>query len=367
MNRLPGLDLLRALAIVWVMLFHAMTMGLVPESFQLARYGWMGVDLFFALSGFLIGGQLFRPYARGEPPALGRFFARRLARTLPPYLLVLALYFTWPAFRERPQIQPLWQFATFTENLFIDSRGGKAFSQVWSLCIEEQFYLVAPLTIWVMMRRPSAWRTVLVLAAILVGGMAWRGYVWTHAMAPFSPESVTFHRAWQEKIYYATATRLDDLLGGVTLALMRAFRPQWWRGLMDRGNLVLSLSLAALAGSAALFVNQGDLVPNVIGYPILALATTGLVAAGASPASLIGRWRLPGAGPIAAMAYSVYLTHKQAYHLVQLWGGQGVAGPLALLAYPSAALALGAALYLTAERPALTLRDHWIGSAPPSS
>ncbi|NIJ73922.1 peptidoglycan/LPS O-acetylase OafA/YrhL [Xanthomonas sp. F4] len=65
--RYPGLDLLRAIAIVWVMLFHSFVVGgLGPDWQWLSRYGWMGVDLFFVLSGFLIGGQVLAPLARGE-------------------------------------------------------------------------------------------------------------------------------------------------------------------------------------------------------------------------------------------------------------------------------------------------------------
>jgi peptidoglycan/LPS O-acetylase OafA/YrhL len=96
-RRLPGLDLLRALAIAWVMVAHANGFGLIPSDY----FGWMGVDLFFVLSGFLIGDQLFRPIARGETPSYLNFFARRLLRTLPAYLVVLAIYFALPALWDR--------------------------------------------------------------------------------------------------------------------------------------------------------------------------------------------------------------------------------------------------------------------------
>ena len=146
MNRLPGLDLLRAIAILWVMTYHALILGLIAPN-EVARFGWMGVDLFFALSGFLIGGQLFKPIARGGKLEPGTFYARRLFRTVPTYLVVLALYFTVPMFRERPGLGPLWQYLTFTQNLFVDFYRVKAFSHVWSLCVEEQFYLIAPLVV----------------------------------------------------------------------------------------------------------------------------------------------------------------------------------------------------------------------------
>ena len=72
--QLPGLDLLRAIAVLWTMQFHGFIVGgLGPNWRWLERYGWMGVDLFFVLSGFLIGVQLLRPLAKGVAPSLRDF------------------------------------------------------------------------------------------------------------------------------------------------------------------------------------------------------------------------------------------------------------------------------------------------------
>ena len=106
-DRLHGLDTLRAIAIVVVILFHAYTFG--PAALHpIASFGWMGVDLFFVLSGYLIGTQLLRPYTRGQRPSLISFYWRRSIRVLPAYWVVLALYFLWPAWRESPHLSPLW-------------------------------------------------------------------------------------------------------------------------------------------------------------------------------------------------------------------------------------------------------------------
>ena len=121
MQRLPGLDTLRAAAIVWVMLFHSWVVGgLGPRFDWLARYGWVGVDIFFVLSGFLIGSQVLAPLARGEGLALGDFYRRRAYRIVPAFAVVLALYVWMPTLREFPGLAPWWQFATFTLNLLID-------------------------------------------------------------------------------------------------------------------------------------------------------------------------------------------------------------------------------------------------------
>src|SRR5258705_7843183 len=90
-ERQPGLDLLRAFAIIVVVIYHAALFGFKLPG-RVDRFGWIGVDLFFVLSGYLIGGQLLAPLARGRPIDLWRFFARRVLRIMPAYFGVLALY-----------------------------------------------------------------------------------------------------------------------------------------------------------------------------------------------------------------------------------------------------------------------------------
>jgi peptidoglycan/LPS O-acetylase OafA/YrhL len=107
--------------------------------------GWTGVDLFFVLSGYLIANQIFAGLARGATLSPGSFYARRALRTLPVFWLVLALYFLFPAVMGGNTPPPLWRFLTFTQNIGL--RPGTAFSHAWSLCIEEQFYLILPLVL----------------------------------------------------------------------------------------------------------------------------------------------------------------------------------------------------------------------------
>src|SRR5207245_2058045 len=115
-ERQPGLDLLRALAIIVVVIYHAALFGFKLPG-RVDRFGWIGVDLFFVLSGYLIGGQLLAPLARGRPIDLPRFFTRRALRILPAYLIILAVYAFLPSWREYPDMSPLWNFFVSVQNI----------------------------------------------------------------------------------------------------------------------------------------------------------------------------------------------------------------------------------------------------------
>ena len=364
--RVPGLDLARAVAILWVMWFHAQNFGLRPETDPVATYGWMGVDLFFVLSGFLIGGQIVKPASGAGDFSYRRFYLKRAFRILPAYLTIVLIYFAVPRAQEYAAVQPLWQFLTFTENLFIDTRHANAFSHVWSLCIEEHFYLLAPAIILLCLRWPSAWRAEAICGGIVLAGMALRAYVWGHDLAPLETEAGTdndaFAQRWLQSVYYPTWARLDGLLFGVVLAVLKTFRPALWSRAMRRGNLLLAGGAIGMAISIAIFRDRDGFVASVAGYPVLSFSLALLVAAANSTASLIGRSAIPGAGPIAACSYSLYLSHKMALHAAASGLGHWPAAPAWVrgLAYVASVAAAGLALYWCIERPALRLRARFL-------
>ena len=365
MHRQSGLDLIRAAAILWVMIYHASLFGLVSDDWTIVAFGWMGVDLFFVLSGFLIAGQLLRPIAEGRSPDFKRFFTRRLLRTLPAFLAILVVYFALPAWRERTVIQPLWQFLSFTQNLFIHLIPPKAFSHAWSLCVEEQFYILFPLALFGLRRRASGSTVVLLLAGVCVAGMVLRGTLWLNMVSrPLGDLRGTPDvPAYFEWIYYPTWSRLDGLLAGIALALIRLFRPLWWQGLEARSGWVTLTGAAGICGCIVFFGDQvAPFWPALLGYPLLAISIAMLVCAAAMPHSAIGRLRIPGAQALAMGSYSLYLSHKMAFHGIRVVATEsGYTGPAVLVAAFLAAFAAGTLLYFCIKRPFLLLRDR--GSA----
>jgi peptidoglycan/LPS O-acetylase OafA/YrhL len=278
---------------------------------------------------------------------------------------VLAVYVAWPALREAPGLAPAWQFLSFSLNLLIDYEHDKAFSHAWSLCVEEHFYLLFPWLAWWLLRRPSPDRALAVGLGVVAFGMAVRGYVWRHDMAPvIDLPGPAFGLRFVEGIYYPTWARLDGLLAGVALAALRVTRPRAWMGLQRHAGLLLAAGLGLFALAWWLFRERLGFWPSVCGYPLLALALA--LCVGAATAMPV-RWVLPGTGWLARISYSLYLSHKLALHAVATWwvAPWQLHGVLAFASYAAGVLAVGAALHYAVERPFLRWRDRIDGCAVP--
>jgi peptidoglycan/LPS O-acetylase OafA/YrhL len=307
-TRNPGLDTLRALAIVLVFMNHYMLFVSQRPTFGwLGEIGWAGVDLFFALSGYLIGNQILsalrRQQAGSEKFSLWRFYARRFLRTLPNFYVVLALYACWPLWRGVQELPPLWKFLTFTQN--INLTPGTAFSHAWSLCVEEQFYVLLPAVVLLLAacRKSLLWAWVAV-AGTLLAGMVIRSTLWLHHVAPADGSGFVYYKL----IYYSSLCRFDELVCGVALALLRNYHADAWRRLTAWGNVALASGIALLAWTCWLLLEDHyGYTMTVFGYPLLGLSFSLLLLAALSPGSLLQRWRVPGAASIALWSYAVYL------------------------------------------------------------
>lgn len=140
-RRVVQLDFVRGLAILAVLQYHVLSIPVRnswARGFEYAgkRMGWMGVDLFFVLSGFLVGGLLIQELIRSADIRIGRFLLRRLFKIWPAYYLYIAAQ---AVFGHYPLHTFLWQNA-----LNIQNYTGTALGFTWSLAVEEHFYLVLP-------------------------------------------------------------------------------------------------------------------------------------------------------------------------------------------------------------------------------
>ena len=367
-QRLAGLDHLRALAIALVMVFHCGLFGHPQWVGSVGAFGWSGVDLFFVLSGYLIGGQLLGRLAAGRPLALREFYFKRLFRILPAYLAVLLLYFTIPAFKERGQLPPLWRFLTFTQNFGLDLRSGSAFSNAWSLCVEEQFYLLLPpLVLALAVLKPGRWA--LWLVPLLFGlGLFLRTLSWELFVEPLARAGDS--GLWQPYfmwIYYPSYTRMDGLLMGVCLAAVQQLRPGLWARLTRYGNAWLLLALGLLAAAWVLCADLVDFYAAVFGFPLIAFAYGLLVLSALSPSGVLGRFHSRFSAFLAAVSYSLYLVHKPLIHLSQVLLGRlgyAIDSNAAFLCGLLAALLGGWLLHRLVERPGLRLRERLLRGRP---
>ena len=121
-KRAIGPDILRGIAILLVMSWH-MPWAEYPPLFQhIKDFGWLGVDIFFVLSGYLIGTELLKPVQAGQMPDLRVFYLKRAFRILPVFWLILALYVLFPVLQERESLSPLWRYLTFTLNFGLNAK-----------------------------------------------------------------------------------------------------------------------------------------------------------------------------------------------------------------------------------------------------
>ncbi|SEW40017.1 acyltransferase family protein [Chitinophaga arvensicola] len=315
-KKLSGLDHLRALAIILVLLYHYRMFQHPQWLDDVIGFGWSGVDLFFVLSGYLISSQLFVNIAAGKGIALPEFFIKRFFRIIPAYVVVLSIYFLFPGFHEREALPPLWKFLTFTQNFNFDLKNFGTFSHVWSLCVEEHFYLLFPLVLAGLLRFNAWKKAVWLLPALFIFGVAIRLYCWYALYAPVEEQNDSWV-TWYRHIYYPTYTRLDGLLAGVSIAALFAFRPAVKAWFAQRGNVVLLLSAIVLTGAWFFCEDQHSFHASIFGYPLVAAGYGIAIMAAVSPGCILYRFNSRITALIARLSFGLYLSHKGVIHLAQ--------------------------------------------------
>ena len=361
-SRANGLDTLRAAAIALVFMYHYMVfVSREPTFGWLSTVGWVGVDLFFVLSGYLIANQIFSGVAKRRQLSLAAFYARRALRTLPVFWVMLALYFIFPAVMGGKTPPPLWTFLTFTQNFNLPP--GTAFSHAWSLCIEEQFYLLLPLVLVIGARlRGGVAQGWFALFALLWLGIVARGILWQD----YGREAGGKISGYHPNIYYATLCRSDEFLPGVAVAMLKNFHASLWARITQHGQRWLATGVLATAVMLALVFNAYYIddygygfFMTTFGYSLVACAFAVLVVAALCPASTLYRLRIPGAYQLALWSYSIYLSHKAIGFIVQTQLQPIAPSSLLLLATVTiASLVGGWLLYRVVEAPFMAIRKR---------
>ncbi len=316
-ERLYGLDHLRAVAILLVLMFHYRAFKHPDWIDSVGRFGWTGVDLFFVLSGFLISSQLFKEIENKRKINLKTFYIKRFFRIIPSYFFTLFLYFSFPFFREREALSPLWKFVTFTQNYGLDVINRGTFSHAWSLCIEEQFYLILPLLLLIVM--PSKlFRYLAVLMIAVIGfSVAARLIAWNEFIIGTDTASSDFWKLWYMKIYYPTHTRLDGLATGVLTGYLMQYSVIFKKMVNSNGNGLFFLGIILLGVSFWVCNEQASKIASIFGFTLVALSYGIILMAAVSQSSFLYQTKSYITAQLAALSYAVYLSHKGIIHIVQ--------------------------------------------------
>lgn len=312
-----GLDFLRAIAIIVVYFFHNLVLFPHPHWLEsVAKFGWIGVDLFFVLSGFLISSQLFAKVVAGQEISITEFFVKRFFRIMPVFFVVLGLYFSFPVLRENPSLAPLWKFMTFTQNLGLDRTTQSGFSHAWSLCVEEQFYLFFPLIFCALVKLNALKNSFILLLALFIFGFFARNYAWNNEVLPFmGTESFGTH--WYEWIYYPTYARMDGLLAGISIGALFQFKPHLKNYLNAYGNGILGLGLIVLSVAYLVCLEDKTFTMALFGFTLVDLGCGLLVLGAVCSSSILYRFNSLFFSKIAGLSYAIYLIHKITLHVSQ--------------------------------------------------
>lgn len=317
-QKFNGLDHLRALAILLVFIYHYRMFEHPSWIDTIGWIGWTGVDLFFVISGFLISNQLFREMKEKQTLDLRTFYIKRFFRIIPPYVFTLFLYFCIPAFREREALPSIWKFITFTQNYGLDVIQKGTFSHAWSLCIEEQFYLMLPAILLLFYNTKSIRYLTFGIIFLILVSVFMRYFSWNEYIVPNVGNS-DFWKEWYMKIYYPTYTRFEGLAIGVLIGYFFQFSKQFKLFIDKNGNVLLFSGLLSIAFSLYFCRDQYSEGASILGFSFVA-ASYGILLLGAiSASSFVNKRKSFLTSKIALLSYSVYLSHKGVIHLVQLF------------------------------------------------
>lgn len=351
LRHLPALDGLRAIAVIGVLLYHG--------DVSWGRGGFLGVDIFFVLSGYLITSLLLAEWDRWGAIDLAAFWLRRARRLLPALFLVIlavALYTaTIAPAGQRDQLRgdslsallyvANWRFILTGQSYFAQFQSPSPLLHTWSLGIEEQWYLLLPIVLGLLLSRWAGLRRWLPVGFLL--GAAASALLMAHLYSPTADPS---------RVYYGTDTRVQALLVGAALGAVLSGRAavrlaRGWAVAVQGIGVVAAVALVAAIGlvqdSDARLFRGGFLGVAVLSALVLAaLVTTDGAERGALGTVLAWRPLVV----VGLMSYGIYLWHWPVFvTLTPL--RTGLTGPSLLALRVFVTLVLAAASYVFVEQP----------------
>jgi peptidoglycan/LPS O-acetylase OafA/YrhL len=346
-ERVLALDVLRAIAVLLVLAEHATTRDWV------LRVGWMGVDVFFVLSGFLVTGLLIQERQRFGRADVGRFLIRRGFKIYPSFWVMIAtsLLVFWAT------AQPIRWLSVACELLFIQNYGPGLWITTWSLAVEEHFYLgVALLFAW-LNRRPARWTGRQVAVA---------GTSFLLLILLLRTLTQLYIPGRYKMALSGTHVRIDALACGALIAFARAHFPGRLAEIVRRHRVIIALAAVALVAPVAL-IGRESLYVRTLGLSQLYLGVGGvlLLAIHARPAARPLSRHLGGAlAAIGRASYGIYIWQLLVRHTALPWlQGRGIlTEAMVASGVPFVVLAVATGILLTRaiELPMLALRDRLV-------
>jgi peptidoglycan/LPS O-acetylase OafA/YrhL len=362
-NRTIELDFLRGIAIIAVMGYHFHTVAtgfrVIPIiQYPFTHFGREGVNLFFTLSGFLVGGLLLRQYASTGVIDARRFIVRRIFKIWPAYYVLIAFHMV--AGRH-----PLSTFAV--QNLtHLQNYLGTSISQTWSLAVEEHFYLLLPALLLLFARWKLRANAILAMLGLI-------------CLAVLIGRSIVVANGGLDAAFFQTQYRIDSLLAGVMLAAVYWMKPDLYRRLAQKKGMLLAIVGFLVAWLA--FATRHDALDESIGYTIQSAGYVALIVLMLEHTGAMARmWLFRAIAWVGVYSYGIYLWHSIAFAPADILISKTSALGLPALVIWALALAFQIAIAISAgyittrlvEFPFLLLRNalfpaQGVASAEPSA
>jgi len=366
-KRLYGLDILRSVAILQVMLGH--TMQYIPEGAKgyISPFLIDGVGIFFVLSGFLIGSILIKIMNTEDfnTRSLLRFWINRWMRTLPMYYVMLVVVYIVSLIPSSAYDSSFWGLKTklsylfFFQNFNWDTTG--FFGESWSLCVEEWFYLLIPLFMFILYRiyKPNQRKAIFIPIVTVIIGVALFRLCKFISLSDFAEAQGVYSQIFK----YQVLSRLDCIVYGVLGAYISYYYKEKWSGYKNKlflSELLLLVAYVLLGRfmNTIEYVNFYNLIYNVIYFPMFSISILLMLPflnLMKSYSGIINK----SLTYISLISYSLYLLHQNVKYMIveslgDYWGIND--NMLRFASVWVLTIVLSTLTYLAIEKPFMNMR-----------